>query len=99
MLNLASGAPEDAKVRDVSCMIVMLYEMYFKSVDDACGALDGSFCIRKPMSKQLAAAGAVGTTLPQSCDGVLPEAIRGVLQTIKNRKAVQNSQLLPQFGT
>jgi hypothetical protein len=41
-------------------MIVMLYEVYFKSVDDACGAWDGSFCIRKPMSKQLAAAGAVG---------------------------------------
>lgn len=60
MLNLASGAPEDAKVRDVFCMIVMLYEVYFKSVDDACGTLDGSFCRRKTISKRLAAEGAVG---------------------------------------
>ena len=96
MLNLASGAPADAKVRDVFCMIVMLYEVYFKSVDDACRALDCSFGRRKPItiSNGLLQRERWGQHRHRA-DGVLHEAIRGVSQTIKNRKAVQNSQLLP----
>lgn len=46
MLNFASGAPEDAKVRDASCMIAMLYEVYFKSVDNASGS--GCFFLWAP---------------------------------------------------
>jgi hypothetical protein len=81
-------------------MIVMLYEVYFKSVDDACGALDCSFPRRKPItiSNGLLQRERWGQHRHRA-DGVLHEAIKalfkGVSQTIKNRKAVQNSQLLP----